>query len=111
MDKKAVWRILDGRKQLLKTEQIMLRGSPGNTEMEISPCFVRSIGTLGLDAGHGHAKSGGQFMSLLRRLGQSLLQCFGREHQTAWLSFCSLCHVAASVMVSWLANCVATGKA
>lgn len=68
---------------------------------KISLCFFRSIGTLGLDAGYGHAKSGGQFVRLLCGLGQSLLQCFGREHQTAWLSFCSLCHVAGSVTVSY----------
>lgn len=69
------------------------------------------VGLLGLDARHDNAKGIGHALRLFGRLLQGFLQRLGGRHQTTWLSFFSLCHVAVSVTVSWVANCVATGKA
>ena len=76
-----------------------------------SACAVRTAGLLGLDARHDKAKSIRQALCLLGRLCEGFLQRLGGRRQTTLLSFCSLCHVAVSVTMSWLASFAATVRA
>lgn len=61
---------------------------------------MRILCRLGFDGWHREAKGIGHFLRLPCRLRQRFLQDFRRGNQTALLSFCSLCHVVASVMFS-----------
>lgn len=72
---------------------------------------ARALGRFGFDAWHFDAKSIGHALRLFGGLLQRLLQRLGGRCQAAWLSFCSLFHVAVSTMVNWLLSDVATVRA
>lgn len=65
-----------------------------------SASSARVLLRFGFDGRHRQAKGIGHSLRPRCRLRQGFLQCFGREHQTALLSFCRLCHVVAFMIVS-----------
>lgn len=92
-----------------------LVGWPTNSQETVSSNDSGSVLVtdfcFGLDGRHNKAKRISETLRLLGRFFQRFLHGLRRQHQAAWLSFFSLCHVAGSVTVSWVASCVATGNA